>query len=138
MQHFVLCLNPLFYILENKLPGFRVERRGDKTAVVAYADDVIIFLTSSADIPIIQDAIRCYETASGARVNLRKSKAMAIGTWDTNTNIMNVPYYTDVKILGFSIASTVKPSAHNTWSNITGKIRAQARDAHCRGLCLSQ
>jgi len=66
--------------------------RGDKTAVVAYAGDVTIFLTSTADISIIQDAIRCYETASGARIDIRKSKAMAIGTWDTNTNIMNFPY----------------------------------------------
>jgi len=58
--------------------------------------------------------------------------------WDTNTNIMNFPYYTDVKILGFSIVSTIKQSTRNTWSNIVCKIRAQARDAYCRDLCLSQ
>ena len=108
MQLFAFCLNPLLRILEDKLPSIRIGRRGDKTAVVAYADDVTIFLTSQADILIIQGAIRCYETAFGARVNIRITEAMAIGTWDTNTNIMNIPYYTDVKILGFHRASTLK------------------------------
>jgi hypothetical protein len=94
MQLFALCLNPLLRTLVDKLPVIRIGRRGDKTSVVAYADDVTIFLTSPVDIPIIQDVIRCYETASGARVNIRKSKAMAIGIRGTNTNIMNIPYYT--------------------------------------------
>lgn len=127
MQLFALCLNPLLFTLVDKLPGIRIGRRGDKTAVVAYADDVTIFLTSPVDIPIIQDVIRCYENASGARVNIRKSKAMAIGIW--GTNIMNIPYYTDVKILGFHMASAVKQATHNAWSHLTATIRTQARDA---------
>jgi hypothetical protein len=107
-------LNPLLRI-EDKLPGIRVGRRENKTAVVAYADDVNIFVTTPEDIPIIRDAIRCYETASGAHLNIRKSKAIATGTWDTTINIMNIPYYTDIKILGFSTASTVTQSVYNRW-----------------------
>jgi hypothetical protein len=63
---------------------------------------------------------------------------MAIGTWDTNTNIMNVPYYTDIKILGFHMANTVKQSAHDTWPHMTATVRTQAHGAYCRDLCLSQ
>jgi hypothetical protein len=40
--------------------------------VVAYADDVTIFVTTPEDIPRIQEALRCYEEASGARVNIGK------------------------------------------------------------------
>jgi len=38
-----------------------------------------------------------YETATGAKVNMRKSGALALGAWDTTTQIMDIPYYTDVK-----------------------------------------
>jgi hypothetical protein len=46
MQVYALCLNTLLRILEDKLPGIRVGRRDNKTAVVAYADDVTIFVTT--------------------------------------------------------------------------------------------
>ena len=41
MLLYALCLNPLLCILENKLTGLRIKQRDPKTAVVAYADDVI-------------------------------------------------------------------------------------------------
>jgi len=46
MQLFALCVNHLLCILDDKLSGIRVGRRGDKTTVVAYADDVTIFIIS--------------------------------------------------------------------------------------------
>jgi hypothetical protein len=138
MQLFALCLNPLLHILEEKLPGIRVWRRNNKTAVVAYADDVTIFVTIPEDIPITRDAIQCYETASGAHLNIRKFKAMTIEIWNTNINIIDIPYYTDIKILGFNMARTVKQSACNSWSRIKGRVRAHARETYCRYLSLSQ
>jgi hypothetical protein len=50
---------------------------------VAYADDITIFVTSAADFPIIEDAIRRYEKVSGVRLNPQKSKALAEGRWST-------------------------------------------------------
>jgi len=47
---FVLVLNPLIYLLERHLRGIRIVHRTKKTTVVAYIDDVAIFVTSSADI----------------------------------------------------------------------------------------
>jgi hypothetical protein len=47
---------------------------------VAYADDVTIFVTFAADFAIIEEAILLYEQASGARLNIRKSKALAVGS----------------------------------------------------------
>jgi len=48
--------------------------------VVVHADDVTIFVTSAADFAIIEEAIRLYERASGARLNPRKSKALSVGS----------------------------------------------------------
>jgi len=59
-----------------------------RTAVIAYADDVTIILRSPKDIPIVQEALRCYEDASGANLNVQKSKAMALRSWDTSHTIM--------------------------------------------------
>jgi hypothetical protein len=51
---YALCLNPLLSTLEKKLSGIRISQSGPPAKVVAYADDVTIFVTSPADIPIIQ------------------------------------------------------------------------------------
>jgi len=44
-----------------KLPGIRIGPSTRPTSVVAYADDVTIFVTSAADFAIIEEAIRLYE-----------------------------------------------------------------------------
>jgi hypothetical protein len=60
---YVLCLNLFLRLLEKNLPGFQIGRRARRTTVVAYADDITIFVTSPTDFPIIHDAIRLYERA---------------------------------------------------------------------------
>jgi hypothetical protein len=55
MLLFALCLNPLLRILL----VIRIGRRTHKTAVVAYVDDVTLFVTAPEDIPIIRKAIQC-------------------------------------------------------------------------------
>jgi len=133
---FTICLNPLLCILEDKLTGIRVAPSGPTAKVVAYADDVTIFITSPADIPIINNALRTYEAASGAKVNIRKSKAIAVSQWDTSLQIMGIPYYNEAKILGLHITSTVNASARRCWDILTERIRAQASDAYTRELNL--
>jgi hypothetical protein len=135
MLLYALCLNPLLCTLENKLTGLRIKQRDSKTAVVAYANDVTIFVTKHNDIKVLQDALRCFEAASGAQVNIGGSKAIAVGPWDT---IMDIPYHTETKILGFHITSTINVSAIKSWSTVTNRIRAQARDAYNRELSLDK
>ena len=106
--------------------------------MVAYADDVTIFVTSPADIQLIQEALTCYQAASEARLNIEKSKAMAIGSWDISTDIMGIQYHTDINIMGVRMHNTVSQSVNNSRTAVTGKIRAQARDAFNRDLCLDQ
>ena len=101
MQLFAPCLNPLIQTLERELKGIQIGQGHAKTTVIAYADDVTIFLTSPADVRNLQEILLIYEAATGAKVNMRKSRTLALGAWDATTQIMEITYHTDVKILGF-------------------------------------
>ena len=67
---------------------------------MAYVDDVIIFVTSAANFAIIEGAIHLYERASGERFNLRKSNALAAGSWCTQETVLGIAYHRHVTILG--------------------------------------
>jgi len=133
-----MCLNPLLCTLVNSLHGLRIGRRRARTSVVAYADDVTIFVTAPTDIQKLQETIHCYEAASGARVNIEKSRAIAFGTCNKSIDIMNIPYHDTATILGFQIKNTVRESALASWTKTTANIRAQAQDAYCRMLTLDE
>jgi hypothetical protein len=60
MKLFALCVDPLLRILEQKLPDIHIRKRANKSMVVAYADDVTIFVTSPTDLPVIHNATQCY------------------------------------------------------------------------------
>ena len=108
---FVLCLNPLLYYLGERLQGLRAHGTQRKTTVIAYTDDVSILMTSQDDGRTVPDAIACYEKATGATLNIEKSSALAVGTWDTTCEIMGIEYIEEIKILGVKIRKTVKQSA---------------------------
>jgi hypothetical protein len=78
MTLFALCLDPFLTAIAKKLPGIRIGCSPGKSAVLAYADDITIFVTSPQDIPFIQTTIDDYAAAPGAQINIGKSKALAI------------------------------------------------------------
>ena len=124
MQLFALCLNQLIQTLEEELKIIQIGRGQSKAAVIAYADDVAIFLTTPDYVRKLQEILLTYEATTGAKVNMRKSRALALGTWDTSTKIMHIPYHSDVKIQGFHFTNTVNTSAKETWSMVTTRVRA--------------
>jgi hypothetical protein len=71
-------------------------------SVVAYADNVTIFLTSVTSFQVVEDVIRLFEEASGARVNLNKSEELPIGRWKTFDTILGIEYCPIVKILEYN------------------------------------
>jgi hypothetical protein len=46
------------------------------------------------------EIVGTYERATGARLNLRKSKALAVGAWGTSICGVEIPYHQDITILG--------------------------------------
>jgi len=99
---------------------------------------ITIFVTTPTDIPVIQETIHCYDKATGARLNTRKSRALAVGGWSTNTNVLNILYQTEIKILGVISTNSFEQSMNKSWAIVTGKVRAQATETYRRDLCLSQ
>jgi hypothetical protein len=104
----------------------------------AYADDVTLFVTSPNDHPTIKDIIHTFEKASGARLNPHKSKALAIAGWDATDTRLGIEFQPYIKIPGATFTSTIARSAQLSWERLTGLIRAQARLAYARKLCIVQ
>ena len=124
-------------MLERRLFGVRIRRGNRPVSVVAYADEVTVFVTSVAEIPAVEDAIHLFEKASGARLNLRKSKALQIGWWHTPDTIFGIFYHPHVKILGVHFWNTIHKSVSATWTQLTGQVRIKAKESSSRDLCLA-
>ena len=70
MLLFTMCLNPHLCMIDESLAATHSGPHNKRTVVIVYADDVTIILRSPKDIPIIQEALRCYEDASGTKLNI--------------------------------------------------------------------
>jgi hypothetical protein len=105
--------------------------------VLAYADDVTVFLQTPADVSALKKILDTYMKATGAEINVRKSKAMAMNSWDTNINLLDIPCATELKILGTRFSSPINQAARTNWDIVTRRIRALTRDAYYRDLCLA-
>jgi hypothetical protein len=106
--------------------------------ILAYADDVNLLVTSQEEIKHLHTILMENTAASGAKINIQKSKALAVGTWNTNINIMNVPYVDELKILGMRFTTTIQRSALASWKQVTRRIKSLTRDAYYRELYLAR
>jgi hypothetical protein len=104
--------------------------------VTVYADDVTVFVTHPEAFSAMQEAIRTYERATGACLNPRKSKALAVGAWTERPTLLGIDLHESVEILGVEFGPTVALSIRDSWSRVTGAARAQARRAYARHMCL--
>jgi hypothetical protein len=130
----ILCLQPFLSVLEQSLPGVRIGQGNCPVSVVAYADDVTVFLTSVADFPAVEDATRLFEKASGALLNPRKSQALAIGLLNASDTILGITYHPYMRILGVQFWST---SINAKWTQLTGQVLSHAKDSYPHALCLA-
>jgi len=66
---YAACLHPLLHSMTDILSPLRIGKRMRYIRVVAYADDVTVFVTQPAAFTNIQQAIQRYERATGALLN---------------------------------------------------------------------
>jgi hypothetical protein len=99
---FELCINPLIHSLEKNLQGMRLNKGQRKVAVMSYTD-ITILLTTKEDVEVLKEIIQCYERATGALLNLRKSQALAVRPLDSTISVLGIPYSKTIKILGFQM-----------------------------------
>jgi len=128
----------LIQSLEKNLSGVKIGRQKAPTSVVAYADNVTIFLSSVADIQKMKETLLAYEATTGPRINIRKSRVLALGTWDTTRQIMNIPHHKGIKILGFQFTDIVHSTAIATWSSVTARVRATVQETYYRDLSMDR
>ena len=105
---------------------------------MAYADDITPLVADPENIPELAETLPRYEKATGACLNKRKSKTMVAGFWNTTVNMIDIPYCTEMTILGFQFSSTVSQSRKNSWTRVTGQVKAMAREVYGRDLCFIQ
>jgi hypothetical protein len=98
-----LCLHPFLTDPEHRLPVVCLGRAPRPVSVVAYAVGVTVFLTSVSDESTVEDAIRQFEKASGARLNPQKSQAPAIGRWLVLGNPLGIAYHPTARHTRLSI-----------------------------------
>jgi hypothetical protein len=124
MMLFALCINPLIHHLEQQLRDIRFNWLRRKTAIVTYEDDGTIFVTEPEEITAFGEALRSYEKATGAMLNIGKPQALAVGTWNTTTSVLDirVPYSVKIKILGLGMANRTAQPAMSSWSRITNMV----------------
>ena len=92
MTLFTLFVNPLLVLLTQSLPGVRIGHGNTQTSVTKYANDITLLLTNPEDLQVAMELIQEYGRAMGARLNIRKSKALAVGSWNTSASVANVSY----------------------------------------------
>jgi hypothetical protein len=127
MVLYAMFIHPLIRNLEEKLPAVKLGRFGRQRPVIAYADDVTIFVTQPVDLVTIQQQIQTYTRASGAKLNAVKSQALAIASWKTKPTMFGFQLEEKANILGISFGRTIIQSMNESWGRITHKVRAQAR-----------
>jgi hypothetical protein len=138
MVLYTLGLQPFLRSLERKLPGLALGAELKGETVIAYADDVTVFVTNPNNFDVIRNEIMRYEQASGPRLNPNKSHGIAIGTWSYPAAPLGLDYKEQIKILGITFGTTTRKSALVSWNYTIQKIRAQARCEYGRTLCLAQ
>ena len=52
-----------------------------RAKVSAYADDIIVFVSSRLDILAVKKAVEKYDKVAGAKVNFDKSEGLQLGAW---------------------------------------------------------
>ena len=132
------CFHPLICALEDSPPSIKIGRNTQHGSFIAYADDVTVFVTNPGDFHAIQQAIHLYEQATGARLNPRKSKALAIGAWTEPPTGLDILFHGRVNILGTEFGPTIATSIRDSWSKVICAVWAQGRRAYTRHLCLVQ
>lgn len=107
MALFAFCLNPLLHLLDTRLKGIRSGSTGHRIAVVNYADDVTFFVTRNEEFRFIRDVVQHCVEASGAHLNMRKSKALVVGRRKGNENDLGLDFVPNARILGIAFSNTM-------------------------------
>ena len=134
LYFFVIALAPLVYLVQNSIAGLPVVE--PPLRISAYADDVIVFLSSYDDYITMMKCITEFEISSGAHLNPRKTQLFVvegIPAFDMITNILRTER---IKILGIYFLRTFTDTIRYNFDLVINKIRHMNLLQNSRSLCL--
>ena len=132
-----LCLHPLLRTLENKLTGIHIRDTERSSPVVACADYVTVLVKSRRISPQSyspSDSMRERQEQDSTNIN---RKLLRLGT-RASAAVLGIDFQEQITILGVKFKSTICTSIKASWDNIVRAVRAQARAACARDLCLAK
>ncbi|KAJ4946367.1 hypothetical protein JOQ06_024034, partial [Pogonophryne albipinna] len=123
---YALSLEPLLNKIRSKLQGLFLPGFSGGMVLSAYADDVIVFIRDQKDTDMLVNIVRDFSSASAARVNWRKSEALAVGEWSGGLPVLpqNMIWKKDgLKYLGVFLGN--KSIVLRNWEDVIGKIEGK-------------
>ena len=110
------------------IKGIKILNKRTQIKIGQYADDSNFLLTKQESIAHVLDFFHKLEKATGATINLEKTKVLPINTDQTNyiqehiTNINKLEQHQYIKILGISFSEELKETILANWQIILTKM----------------
>ena len=120
---YALSLEPLLHKLRSSLHGLVLPGFNENMILSAYADDVVVFIKDQRDADLLINIVNDFSTASAARVNWKKSEALAVGDWRGGLPVFSqdLKWRKDgFKYLGIYVGT--KRVVEKNWETVTEKI----------------
>ena len=141
MLLFIISQEPLYSALENStvIRPFRTPNCDIK--LQGYADDTNLILADDQSITEAFNLVKQFEKATGASLNVNKTKVFGIGQWNGRTSwpISNVNIQTDcMSVLGIKFANNFIEATNICWTEVCTRITNKIRSMHSRRLTLFQ
>lgn len=134
---FILCIEPLLYLLNTHIRGFQLEHTlgiRQQIKVSAFADDLTIFMGGTHDCHLVQLILQEFCRASNSSVNKKKSLVITRNDEEGNHPILKFPTKpyrnVDIKYLGF-------PLQKLDWMAEIEKLMGILNSSNIRGLGLT-
>ena len=121
---YIIYIEPLLMYLERKLVGLKLGRSLTQ-CVDAYCDDVNVMTDKISDFYILDEAVRKFESISGAILSRdKKCKVMGIGSWSSKVEwpldyLKNV---NEIKVFGIFIQDSYRSLLKRNWDFRFGKF----------------
>ena len=136
MTLFIIAMMPLIRTLSARLAGSVLPRGSFK--VSNYVDDTQALLRTEAEAQVVLETLDGFHASSGLRINILKSKALALGSWDADSTPLPFPFVNKTRILGVQFSPVTASLAANNWPAVVSAAKAVLINNSGRQLCLEQ
>lgn len=111
----------------NSIIGFRLPGSDEETKLSQYADDTSVLCTGATSINRIFETFEEYSSATGATLNHKKTKGLALGRYTPEENIVAHPITWEgkIKILGITFTRDILYTVNENWTTVINKFKAK-------------